>query len=124
MDYENDHLVYPNLVAAHIRTSNPETQSLKSLPPPPPSSSSVLRKVEESPAYRKPPPEKYDFEAEEEAMKWARERGEKGRSSGSSGGGAGGHGDESIEMDIGGVLKSGLTHCQGACSDALDKVKK
>mmetsp|Transcript_30186 Transcript_30186/g.54678 ORF Transcript_30186/g.54678 Transcript_30186/m.54678 type:complete len:91 (-) Transcript_30186:284-556(-) len=72
MDYENDHLVYPNLVSAHIKTSNVLSPSTASLPPPPPSS--ILKRIEESPAYQKPSLERYKFDVEREVLARAKQK--------------------------------------------------
>ncbi|KAL7541194.1 hypothetical protein ACHAXR_010716 [Thalassiosira sp. AJA248-18] len=90
MDYDNDHLVYPNLVSAHIKTSNVLSPSTASLPPPPPPSSSVLKRAEE--AAQKPSLEKYEFNVEREVLARARKRED--------------HANEaSIELSLSGTVK-------------------
>mmetsp|Transcript_8378 Transcript_8378/g.14592 ORF Transcript_8378/g.14592 Transcript_8378/m.14592 type:complete len:114 (+) Transcript_8378:77-418(+) len=111
MDYNNDHLTYPNLVSAHIKTSNvlsPSSSSKKSssssssLPPPPPPSSVILNQIEDySSAYKKPSLTPYKFDVEREVMARAKKRREEQKKNGGEGGG--GH-NESIELTLSDVV--------------------
>ena len=85
MDYENDHLVYPNLVSAHIKTSNvlsPSVSSASSSSPPPPPSSTILRKIEESSAYTRPSIQRYEFTVEKQVVAKAQKQEDENNSSG------------------------------------------
>ncbi|KAL9187798.1 hypothetical protein ACHAXT_006176 [Thalassiosira profunda] len=91
MNFSNDHLVYPNLASAHIKPSNAST-SASSLPPPPPAGS-ILTRMEESAS--KPSLQKYDFSVEKEVLAREKKRGD---------GDENGDADESVELDLAGVV--------------------
>ena len=99
MDYENDHLVYPNLISAHIKTSNvltPSASSSSSLPPPPPPSSTILRKIEESSAYTRPSIQRYEFTVEKQVLAKAQKQEDENNSTG----------EQSIELTLSDTAKN------------------
>ena len=94
-DTMDSDLIYPNLVSANIKTSNPTTtiSNNKNLPPEPPQSSSTLQS-----AYKitsQPTLIPYKFEVEREVLERAKKREEKKKGSSSSSGV-----DESIETTL------------------------
>lgn len=93
---ENEDLVYPNLVSAHIKTSNVSTPSTASLPSPPPSSS-ILKRIEECPAYQKPSLELYKFDVEREVLAREKKREDANAKDHPTN-------DESVELDTTGIV--------------------
>lgn len=91
-------LIYPNLVSANIKTSNPTTTtttSNKNLPPQPPQSSSILQS-----AYNitsQPTLIPYKFEVEREVLERAKKREENKKKKNSS---SSSDVDESIELTL------------------------
>ena len=94
-DTMDSDLIYPNLVSANIKTSNPttiSTTSNKNLPPEPPQSSSILQSAYEITS--QPTLLPYKFEVEREVLERAKKREENNNKK------KGSEVDESIEFTL------------------------
>jgi len=61
---KNDHLIYPNLAYAHIAPCNPKSPPSHFIQPP----LSILKRIEDSPAYKSPPLDRYWFDVERKVL--------------------------------------------------------